>query len=270
MENATNTYAVITGASQGLGKCLALECAKRGMNLILVSLSGEGIGDVGQFIEWEYSVNVKTFEADLTDAEQLQRLVRYLKTFEINVLLNNAGIGGTKPFSEASENYIDNIIFLNIRALVSLTKNLLPILSRQKSAHILNIASMASFGAMPFKTVYPASKAFVKSFSRGLACELEGTGVRVSVAYPGGMPTNKEVSDRINRHGGLVRSTILGPEKVAEICIREMLEGKEEITPGMMTKLSRLFFKLCPESFRLAIFRKNVLREIHEMKTCHA
>src|SRR5690606_15313804 len=112
--------------------------------------------------------------------------------FNIDMLINNAGLGGDLPFLEASPDYIEDIILLNTYALAMLTRLLLTNLINQKRAYILNIASLAAFSPMPYKTVYPASKAFVYSFSRGLDAELRGTGVTVSVAHPGGMRTNAE------------------------------------------------------------------------------
>jgi short-subunit dehydrogenase len=121
---------------------------------------------------------------------------------------------------------------------------------------------MASFGPMPFKTVYPASKAFVYSFSRGLGAELKGTGVIVSVAHPGGMRTNAEVTRRIESHNRLIRSTTLSTSKVAKICIRQLLKGDELIIPGFMNKISWLILKMVPVWMRLRIMRSTLQKEI--------
>ncbi|PWJ42297.1 SDR family NAD(P)-dependent oxidoreductase [Sediminitomix flava] len=261
------TYTVITGASQGLGKALAYKCAQYHRNLILISLPNEGIESLGKAIKSTHKVNVKTYELDLVKEELLNELIRSIsESYKVDMLINNAGVGGTKRFSDATEKYIDNIISINIRALVILTRGFLPLLEQNQKAYILNISSLASFGAMPFKTIYPASKAFVRSFSVGLATELEDKNIQVSVAYPGGMPTNKEVTDRINTHNDFVKSTILSAEEVAEICMREVFEGKTEIIPGAMSKLSRLFFMFCPSFLRLKMFKKNVLREIQQQE----
>ncbi|NCB09751.1 MAG: SDR family NAD(P)-dependent oxidoreductase, partial [Bacteroidia bacterium] len=185
-------YTLITGASAGLGMELAKVCAGMGKNLILTSLPGGELASFGQKLSLEYGISVQTFETNLTHAGSVEELVKKVRLYHIDILINNAGIGGTKKFLEASPDYIDQIVLLNMRVLVLLTRLLLPVLKQQEEAYILNIASMASFGPMPYKTVYPASKAFVYSFSRGLGAELKGTGVHVSVAHPGGMRTNPE------------------------------------------------------------------------------
>ncbi|BDD02901.1 SDR family NAD(P)-dependent oxidoreductase [Aureibacter tunicatorum] len=264
IENIKPQYTVITGASQGLGKELAIACAKRGRSLIIISLPNERISQLALDISLKYNVKVHAYEADLTNSIQLGELIDWISSnFDIDMLINNAGMGGTLKFEEASENYISNIISLNITALVRLTRGLLPLLKLQQEAYILNISSVAAFGAMPFKTVYPASKAFVESFSLGLAEELTGTGVHVSVAHPGGMPTNPQMAERINKHNNiLVKSTILSAQKVAEICMDKALRGERQIVPGFMNKVSRMFMKLCPDNLRLPLIRKNILNEI--------
>lgn len=261
-------YTVITGASRGLGKSLAHECAACNRNLILISLPGENINLLATRISAMYNVDVCYFETDLTNDRELNHLCDSLsKKFNIDMLINNAGNGGVHDFSNASAAYIDNIILLNIKALVTLTHRLLPILRKQEKAYILNIASMASFGPMPFKTVYPASKAFVYSFSRGLYTELKGSNVFVSVAHPGGMATNPNVSERINSHNRLIKTTVLSPDYVARICLKKVLKGKSIIIPGIMGKLSWVLIKILPTQFLLDVFRKSLLKEL---KLIHA
>ena len=149
-----------------------------------------------------------------------------------------------------------------MKALVLITHQLLPLLKSQNSSYILNIASLAAFGPMPYKTIYPASKAFVSSFSRGLNAELKGTNVSVSVAYPGGMATNPETTERMEKHNVFVKSTYLSPEKTAKIVIKNTLKHKIVIVPGLANKISRLFIRFVPEEFRLNIFSKNLQKEI--------
>jgi len=263
----TKIYTIITGASTGLGKELSVECARQKRNLILTALPGENIMSLGKQISTEYKVDVHSFETDFTQAGSVELLVDTIRNmYKIDMLINNAGMGGTLPFMEATPVYIDQIILLNMRALVLLTRLLLPELKKQKISYILNIASMASFGPMPFKTVYPASKAFVYSFSRGLGAELKGTGVSVSVAHPGGMKTNYEVTQRIERHSKLIQSTTLSVEKVAKICIRQALKGDKLIIPGSMNKLSYLLLKMIPVWLRLKIMRNSLQNEIRNSR----
>lgn len=260
---SSETFTVITGASQGLGRSLAVECAKRGRNLLLISLPFEYIYQTANELSREFNIKAIGFESDLTSNEELEKLAQWITSnYEVDMLINNAGIGGSKFFDVASSEYIDDIMQLNMKALVFLTHKLLPILKQQKNSFILNIASAAAFGPMPFKTVYPASKAFVSSFSRGLNAELKGTNVSVSVAYPGGMATNPETTKRMKNYSGLIKSTFLSPETVAKILIKQSLAHKTIIIPGFANKLSRLIFKFVPETWRLDLMSKNLKKEI--------
>lgn len=257
-------YVVISGSSQGLGKCFAKVCAARGMNLILTALPDEGIYDLANEMINIYGIDALAYEADLTNEKELSDFCDWINSkYEINMLINNAGVGGERSFRDAPYNYISNMLLLNINSLVMLTYKLLPNLERQESSYILNIASMASFGPIPYKTVYPASKAFVYSFSRGLFSELKDTGVFVSVVHPGGMLTNDEVSGRINEQNKLVKSTILSPEQIAEISIKKLLKKKAVIIPGFMNKLSWLLFRILPVPLCLKIFRRVLNKEIN-------
>jgi uncharacterized protein len=263
----TVKYTLITGASCGLGKDLATECAKRGRNLILTALPGEQVEELGKNLEIKFGITVKTYEADLTKTDEIKMLAQTIsQLYEVDMLINNAGLGGAKPFLEASPEYIGEMVLLNTYALVLLTRLLLPNLKKQGEAYILNIASMASFSPMPYKTVYPATKAFVYSFSRGLDAELKGTGISVSVAHPGGMKTNSEVTQRIENHNWLVQTTTLSSQKVAEICITRLLKKRKLIIPGFFNKVSWLLLKIVPLWLRLSMMRTSLKREFRKRK----
>ncbi len=261
--NRKERYTVITGASRGLGRALAVEAAEKGRNLILAALPGEHIDEIADGLSSKFHIVAMGIEVDLTDEQDLRSFTKVIvENYEVDMLINNAGIGGTNFFESASTAYIDNIIQLNMRALVYLTHQLLPVLKRQKRAYILNIASLAAFGPMPFKTIYPASKAFVASFSKGLNAELRDTNVSVSVAYPGGMATNPEIIARLRNYNKLIRSTFLSPRTTARICFRQTLAGNTVIVPGFANKINRFLIKLIPEQIRLIIFSRNLQMEM--------
>jgi uncharacterized protein len=255
-------FTVITGATRGLGKAYSYECAKRGRNLILIALPDEQIFDLADDLMVHFHVEVITFEGDLTNTDFIRQTITKIKEYQVDMLINNAGVGGTMKFIEATDKYIDTIILLNMRALVLLTRGLIPVLQKNRQAYILNVASMASFGPMPYKTVYPASKAFVYSFSRGLYAEMKGTNVFVSVVHPGGMATNEDVTKRINAHGKIIRSTILSPERIASISISRLLRKDSLIIPGFMNKISWIFLNYVPVWIKLIVFRLSMRKEL--------
>ncbi len=260
---SNSEYAVVTGASKGLGKEMAKALARRGYNLVLVALPNEKLAEAARDLASENGIDVKYYECDLTLTDEAYKLIDWIKgNFAVSVLINNAGFGCTRKFLDLPNGLTDQMVLLNVRATVLLTYGLLPLLEKQKQAFILNIASLASFSPMPFKSIYPASKAFVYSFSRGLNAEYMGTNVSVSVAHPGGLPTNADVRKRIASYNGFIKSTILSVESTAEICIRQMLRKRSLIIPGFMNKIYWLFLKIAPVWVRMHYFRFTLRKEI--------
>ena len=260
-----NNYALITGASQGLGKYLALDLAKRNYNILLVALPNENLETLALDIE-KLHVKVSYLETDLTHKENILALVDWANTFPIEVLINNAGCGGSKYIDEASFDYIDTIIQLNVRATSLITKLLIPNLTKQPKSYILNISSMAAFSPIGFKTVYPASKKFIEYFSQGLQEELKSLHVSVSVVYPGPMKTNAEVSSRIEKQSKFVNSGVVPLEDVAKISLNGLFRGKKRIIPGKLNKFSRYILALLPLKTKVKLLSKAVKKEIDATK----
>lgn len=258
MKKNNQNYTLITGSSQGLGKAFAEICARKGQNLILISLPNENNGKTAKELEEKYSIEAIQYEVDLTTKEDLQKVVDFVKNYKINMLINNAGIGGSHRFEDVSLDYLNNIVLLNIISLVSLTHQLLPILRQQEEAYILNISSLAAFAPMPYKTVYPASKAFVYSFSRGLESELRDSNIHVAVAHPGPMPTNENVTKRVRALTGMVKYSVLTPEETAEICLKKLLQKKTVIIPGKFNWFNSLLLRFVPVPLQLKIFNNKL------------
>ena len=253
MNKTKQKYTLITGSSQGLGKAFAEICARKGQNLILISLPNESNGKLAKELEKKYKIEAIQYEANLTTKEDLYKVVDFVKNYRINMLINNAGIGGANKFEDVSLSYLNEIVLLNIISLVSLTHQLLPVLRKEEEAFILNISSLAAFAPMPFKTVYPASKAFVYSFSRGLKSELENSNIHVAVAHPGPMPTNENVAKRVKALTGMVKYSVLTAEETAEICLEKLFQKKAVIIPGKFNWFNSLLLRFVPVPLQLKI-----------------
>lgn len=273
MKNNHQVYALITGAGRGLGRAFAIELASRGSNVLLTALPGESLDTFCQELRSEYHVQARYFECDLTSEQEINELVCWIReNFSVNLLINNAGIGGTSEFEKAKGDLINNIILLNVRATALITHQLLPLLKLHHQAWILNVASMASFSPIGYKTVYPASKVFVLNFSRGLYEELKGSGVFVSVVHPGPMKTNEDCSKRIERQGMLAKTGILSPETMAKKTLDKLFKKDSLILIGWMNKLNWLMMKTVPTWIRLPLITQIVKREIQkspDKKNCH-
>ena len=257
-------YAVVTGASKGLGRCFAFELSKKGINTILVGMPGEGLKELSNELIESYKIASTYYETDLTVKENVLQFTSWVNhQHNIHVLINNAGVGGTKEFIDADINYIDNIIQLNVMATTLITRQLLPNLMKQDQAYILNVSSMAAFSPIGYKTVYPASKVFIHYFSRGLREELASTNVFVSVVNPGPMKTNPDVTRRINHQGIFGRMGLLSPEKVAEISVRRLFKKDSMIMLNLANGINWLLMKIVPIWIRLPILTKAVKRELN-------
>jgi uncharacterized protein len=254
------SFAVITGASQGLGKAFAESLAKKKINIILVSLPNQNLKELSQEIAEHYNIKTYYYETDLSVNENVFKLTDWLnKSFNIYILINNAGVGGTRKFLDATSSYINNILQVNITATSLITHQLLPNLLKQPQSYILNVSSMAAFSPIGFKTVYPASKTFIHSFSRGLNEELKDTNVFVSVVNPGAMKTNADVVERIEKQGFLGKLTLLDPNKVAEYCINQLFKRDSVI---MVNPISWLMMKILPIWIKLPLMTNAIKREI--------
>lgn len=257
-------YTLITGASSGIGKSMAWYCGSLGMNLVLVSLPNERLGQVAHEIEEKYKVKTAIFETDLSVLDSPQDLFDWTwqNHFSINILINNAGVAGASVFESSDIKYIDDRILLNIRALVVLSRLYLPVLRLHEKSYILNVGSMAAFWPIPYKSLYSSSKAFVLYFSKSIRSELKGTGVSITVLCPNGVRTNGETNIRINSHGRVGSLTELSAEKVARAGVNGMLKQKFIVIPGRINWLVLMIGKILPPSVQQKLLVREFMKEV--------
>lgn len=251
-----NEYALITGASRGLGKAFAVELAQRKINIILVSLPGEGLPGTAEEIK-KFGVDAVIYETDLTKKENILEFSNWAnQNFKISILINNAGNGGDSQFLKADIDYIDNIIQINIKATALITRLILPNLLERNKAFLLNISSMAALSPIAYKTVYPASKAFVQSFTRGLKHEFSDSKVSFCVVNPGPMFSEEEAC------GPLEKFMALPFEQVAKLTLKAMFKGKQIIKLNFAQRFGWFLLKTVPVSQKSRIlsniFKKRV------------
>jgi short-subunit dehydrogenase len=254
----SDTFTVITGASQGLGKAFAEECALQGRALVLAALPDTGLVEVARWIERVHGVRVHALEVDLTSDGGPAGIARFVEEngLAVDTLINNAGVGFNGRFGESEPAHNEATIRLNTLAVVALTRLLLPTLRRNSRAHVLNVASLAAFFPMPWLPVYSSSKSFVLSFSLALREELRGTGVSVSVVCPNGIRTNRGARELIARQGLAGRLTCRYPEQVARAALRGLAAGRPVIVPGAVNRFIRLASGLVPRSVAMRVITR--------------
>ena len=245
-------YALVTGASSGIGKAIAESCARRQINLALVALPNENLEELSYSLAGKYHVKVVFLELDLTELHSAETVFKWCKEMNIgiNILVNNAGVGSQGNFSDFEGAFYTNLIGLNVIAPTLLTRKFLPELKLRQRAHILNVSSMAGFMPIPFKSVYAASKSYVTTFSEALHEELKHTSVCVSTLCPAGVDAFGYSSKSIDRIGWIAKVGRLKPVEVAEIAVAGMLKRRRRIIPGIINVLFHYLTRTLPTRFK--------------------
>lgn len=242
-------YTLITGASQGFGKAMALEFANRNMNLVLVALPNSGLQELSNFIRTHNNVDVHYIELDLSLTKSCYDIRDYIDQFSLQIkyLVNNAGVLSRGFFEDLSEDFILKQIEVNVTTPTLLIRLLLPNLKLSAPAYILNISSMASFFTLQKKQVYGATKAYLTSFSKSLGKELKRNNISVTAICPGGLNTTTRICYQNRIMGWISRESVLNPEAAAIIAINAMIKKDKVVIPGFINKCLMILDKLLPE-----------------------
>ena len=213
------------------------------MNVLLVSNDNGCLQDVCDDIRKTKGVEGHCLPIDLMDDNAPEAVHRWVveNNFEVNVLVNNVGIGRGGTFGSMSLKDIRHMMLLNNKVMVEMTYHFLPELHKHKDAYILSLSSLEARLPLPYKAIYTGTKNFVYAFSLAIAQELKFSNIKVSVLCPGPVLTNLDGLNRINAHGSRSKILMMYPDEVARIAVRAMLQGKQVIVPGI---LNAIFFKL--------------------------
>jgi short-subunit dehydrogenase len=245
----TGNYALVTGASKGIGREIVLQLVERGYHVLLVARSEQELSQLALEIEEKYKVNAFYFSADLSKPGAAKEVADWGngKTTSLSVLVNNAGYGMWGSFETLDLTAQMEMLQLNINAVLELTHHLLPGLKAQQQSYILNVASTAAYQAMPTMALYAASKSFILSYSRAITYELKDTSVSVSCLSPGptatgfgsraGLDAFAELADKFNMPAALV----------AQIGLKGLFKKKPEIIAGFLNKVSAFGANLLPK-----------------------
>ncbi|WP_374163781.1 SDR family NAD(P)-dependent oxidoreductase [Arcticibacter sp. MXS-1] len=249
--------AIVTGASEGLGKAIAFELASRGINLVLLSLPGSGLPALSRYIERNFGVNAWYREVDLTLAGELPEIFTWMMKNKVraNMLINNAGLGNWSWFEEKNIYFYKKQIDLNITSTVLLTRLFLDQVSPKNRSYLLNVGSLGGHVIVPRKQVYGASKSFISYFTRCLQLEQSGKNIFITLLSPGGINTKPELLVQNHSLRGLSAASILEPEVVARQAIEGLLKGKKEVIPGAINRTIAILNTLLPSFVKETIIR---------------
>ena len=243
-------YALITGASGGIGMELARIAASNNMNLILLARNAEKMKQLRTELEELYSVKVLAVGCDLTESDTAEKIAILLNKRGIvpDILINNAGFGMYGPFDRIGAETEESMIQLNITSLTTLTKIIYRQMRSRGKGKILNVSSIAGFMPGPWMAVYHATKAYVLSFSEALAAEAKGSGVTVTALCPG--PTETNFENRASSGAGIKVFQRFGKlptaKQVAEYGWKSMMKGKKVAVHGGISRLLIFFIRFLP------------------------
>jgi short-subunit dehydrogenase len=240
-------WALVTGASAGIGKALAQELAAGGTNLVLTARRSERLEDLARKLAATHKIRTEVFAADLADASAPEKIATFTreKGIDIELLINNAGFGAYGEFTTVETQRLLDMVQVNCSAVVHLTRLYLPEMVKRRSGDVLIVASTASFQAVPYISTYAATKAFDLLFAEGLAEEMKPYGIRVCALCPGSTESEfHEVAGQTHLAPG--RKNRETAEKVAKTGLQALAAGKSYVISGMGNYLGAQTQRLVP------------------------
>jgi short-subunit dehydrogenase len=243
--------ALITGASAGIGREFARQVAGRAKSLILIARREQRLNELRDELNQQYpNVAVSARKTDLADLAHLNELLAWLdhEGIYVDLLINNAGLGDSGAFATSDPIRNEQMILVNIVALTTLTRHLLPQMIARRRGGILNVSSSAGFLPIPDFAVYAATKAYVTSFSEALRAELHGTGVSVCALCPG--PVHTEFQEVGKRPGAQLHTgpefVFVPVEEVVHDALTALKADRPLVIPGFPMKLGMFLLRITP------------------------
>lgn len=264
--STSNGLALVTGASQGIGRAIALELARRGHPLVVTARNAEALESLRLEAGALNGGRCTVVAVDLLATDAVDRIAGAVGAAgaPLQVLVNNAGQGLWGLFGDLRAEDQHRMMRLNMDLPVLLTHRLLPQLRAQREAYILNVASMVAYHALASMAVYSGSKAFMLRWSRSLRLELKGSGVKVTCVCPGSVITGFTERAGMQALDDLARKFGTPPEPVAKDALAALFKGRAEVVPGLLNRITAGLQGLLPtalvESAASGIYLKRLPR----------
>lgn len=237
-------WALVTGASSGIGWAIAEQLAARGANLVLTARRADRLAQLADNVASRHRVQTQTFAADLARTQTPGEIFRFTeqKRLPIELLINNAGFGAYGEFGKVEAQRLLDMVQVNIASVVHLTHLFLRPMVERRSGYIMIVASTAAFQPVPYISTYAASKGFDLLFAEGLAEEVRRYGVRVCALCPGSTASEfNEVAGQPRMPGAQESN-----EKVARVGLEALAAGKPRVISGARNWLSVEAQRLAP------------------------
>ena len=246
--NKDTKWAVVTGASSGIGAEISRSLAKRGINLVLAARTETKLSQLGKLLEKDYGIQCQVQVVDLALPSAPEELFQAVKDLPVSILINNAGFGFIGPYTTADWSWYQQMLQVNVSALAHLTWLFIPGFREQgQQTYILNVGSVAGWQGVPNFAFYAATKAFVNAFSEGLAWELEKTNISVTCLQPGKTTSGFFNASGVGEdHENFTQQGVMQAENVAEEGVEAMFAKENYLVTGVMNKMNVLSSRLVP------------------------
>ncbi len=241
-------WALVTGASAGIGQALARELAAGGTHLILTARRQDRLEEFAAELRGKFNVQCEVFAADLTQPDAPEKIFAFTKqrNLTVQLLINNAGFGQFGETSGVETQRLLDMVQVNCSAVVHLTRLYLPEMIARRSGDIMILSSVAAFQAVPYLSTYAATKAFDLLFAEGLAAEVRPHGIRVSALCPGA--TESEFHKVANQDKLFSKKHQETAEKVAHVGLVALAAGKSAVISGAANAFNVVAQRLVPRS----------------------
>jgi len=248
LKNKYGEWAIVTGASSGIGLELATQLAKTGLNLIINGRNEERLLDAERQLK-RYDIQVKLAIADVSESTGIEKVIQTSNGLNVGLLINNAGYGTSGLFVESSLHAEVTMLRVNCEAVLSLTHYFLEKFKQQRRGGIIFLSSLVAFQGVPYAANYAATKAYVQSFAEALAVEMKPFGVDVLAAAPG------PVQSGFGRRANMKMTNSISPDKLGVPILRAL--GKQSnVIPGLLSKVLVYSLRTVPRFMKVRIMQQ--------------
>lgn len=253
-------YAIVTGAASGMGRCYAIQLAQMGYGVLLVDINGDAAQQISLQLSQQYSVSAPVCCIDLCKADAAKVIVTLCQDngWQVEVLVNNAGMLITSTIEDTTPEKLQRIIALHCTTPLLLCRHFIPLMKAQGRGYILNVSSISAWMDWPVIGMYGSTKRFVKGYSRQLRLECYGSPVSITTVFFGAVDTPLLQGLTLSCFRKLIFSLgiMIKPEKASSLALNAMFRRKAILIPGFINKLSVLFCPLFPSCLLRYMARK--------------
>lgn len=249
LKNKYGEWAIVTGATSGIGLELARHLANAGFNLIINARNLEQLESVAQDLKRKNPINIKIVDADLSESSGIEKIIQAAQNLHVGLLINNAGYGTSGLFVNSSLQTETNMLRVNCEAVLSLTHYFSQTFKQQQRGGIIFLSSLVAFQGVPYAANYAATKAYIQSFAEALTIELAPFGIDILAAAPG--PVNSGFGERAQMN----MNKTMDPSAVS-IPILKALGRRTTVVPGSLSKILVYSLRTVPRWVKVRIMKK--------------